>query len=71
MIAKDRARPAGPEGDFGGHTLRSDFVSGEAQRGIALPALMAMAGHRSVASVAGYFQAEAAASNPAGRLLDE
>ena len=38
--------------------------------GIALPALMAMTGHRSVASVIGYFQTDGVADNPAARLLE-
>ncbi|WP_288496316.1 site-specific integrase [uncultured Stenotrophomonas sp.] len=71
VIVKKRAKLAGVEGDFGGHSLRSGFVTEGAHRGIALPALMAMTGHRSVASVVGYFQAGTAALNPAARLLDE
>ncbi|HDX0901926.1 TPA: site-specific integrase [Stenotrophomonas maltophilia] len=70
-IVKDRARLAGLEGNFGGHSLRSGFVTEGAQRGVALPALMAMTDHRSVASVVGYFQAGAAHANPAACLLDE
>lgn len=70
-IVKDRARLAGLEGDFAGHSLRSGFVTEGAQRGVALPALMAMTDHRSVASVVGYFQAGSAHANPAARLLDE
>lgn len=70
VIVKDRARLAGLEGDFGGHSLRSGFVTEGAQRGIALPALMAMTDHRSVASVIGYFQAGGAHLNPASNILD-
>lgn len=69
-IVKDRARLAGLEGDFGGHSLRSGFVTEGARRGITLPALMAMTDHRSVASVIGYFQAGSSESNPAANLLD-
>lgn len=70
-IVKERARLAGLEGDFAGHSLRSGFVTEGANRGVALPALMAMTDHRSVASVVGYFQAGSANANPAARLLDE
>lgn len=70
-IVQRRARLAGLEGDFGGHSLRSGFVTEGARQGIALPALMAMTEHRAVASVMGYFQAGSAANNPAARLLGE
>ncbi len=69
-IVKKRAKMAGLEGDFGGHSLRSGFVTEGARRGISLPALMAMTDHRSVASVVGYFQAGSVGHNPAARLLD-
>lgn len=61
---------AGLEGDFGGHSLRSGFVTEGARQGIALPALMAMTEHRAVSSVIGYYQAGEASQNPAARLLD-
>ncbi len=65
-----RAALAGLEGDFGGHSLRSGFVTEGGRQGVALPALMAMTEHRSVASVMGYFQAGSSAANPAAHLLD-
>lgn len=70
-IVQRRARTAGLEGDFGGHSLRAGFVTEGARQGIALPALMAMTEHRSVASVAGYFHAGEAPSNPAAQLLED
>jgi len=70
-IVQRRAALAGLEGDFGGHSLRSGFVTEGGRQGIALPALMAMTEHRSVASVIGYFQAGNAADNPAAHLLDK
>ncbi|HEY2346384.1 MAG TPA: site-specific integrase [Xanthomonadaceae bacterium] len=70
-IVRRRAALAGVEGDFGGHSLRSGFVTEGGRRGIALPALMAMTEHRSVASVIGYFQAGTAADNPAARVLED
>lgn len=69
-IVQRRAALAGLDGDFGGHSLRSGFVTEGARQGVALPALMAMTDHRSVASVIGYFQAGAAPDHPAARLLD-
>lgn len=69
-IVQRRAHQAGLVGDFGGHSLRSGFVTEGGRQGVALPALMAMTEHRSVASVLGYFQAGGAADNPAAHLLD-
>ncbi|GAB3778939.1 site-specific integrase [Dyella agri] len=71
MIVQRRARLAGLEGNFGGHSLRSGFVTEGARQGIALPALMAMTEHRSVGSVVGYFQAGGVTDNPAARLLGD
>lgn len=68
-IVQRRAALAGLEGDFGGHSLRSGFVTEGARQGVALPALMAMTDHRSVASVVGYFQAGNVTDNPAANLL--
>lgn len=70
-IVQRRAQLAGLEGDFAGHSLRSGFITEGARQGVALPALMAMTDHRSVASVVGYFQAGGATDNPAARLLDD
>jgi len=69
-IVQRRARLAGLEGDFGGHSLRSGFVTEASRQGVALPEIMQLTEHRSVSSVVGYFQAGAAADNPAARLLD-
>lgn len=68
-IVQRRAQLAGLAGDFAGHSLRSGFVTEGGRQGIALPALMAMTEHRSVASVVGYFQAGGVETNPAARLL--
>ncbi len=69
-IVQRRASQAGLSGDFGGHSLRSGFITEGGRQGIALPALMALTEHRSVAQAIGYFQAGDASSNPAARLLD-
>lgn len=71
MIVQRRARLAGLEGDFGGHSLRSGFVTEACRRGVALPAIMEMTEHRSVGSVLGYFHTGTASANPAARLLEE
>lgn len=70
-IVQRRARLAGLAGDFGGHSLRSGFVTEASRQGVALPAIMQLTEHRSVSSVVGYFQAGGATSNPAARLLDD
>lgn len=70
LIIQRRAALAGLAGDFGGHSLRSGFITEGARQGIALPALMAMADHSSVASVIGYYQGGRAADNPAARLAE-
>ncbi|HEY1138433.1 MAG TPA: site-specific integrase [Xanthomonadaceae bacterium] len=69
-VVQRRARQAGLEGDFGGHSLRSGFVTEASRQGVSLPAIMQLTEHRAVSSVVGYFQAGSAADNPAARLLD-
>jgi len=54
-IVQRRARLAGLAGDFGGHSLRSGFVTEASRQGVALPAIMQLTEHRSVSSVVGYF----------------
>ncbi|GAB2655413.1 site-specific integrase [Arenimonas aestuarii] len=70
-IVQRRARQAGLEGDFGGHSLRSGFVTEASRQGVALPAIMQLTEHRAVSSVIGYFQSGGATSNPAARLLED
>lgn len=70
-IVQRRAERAGLDGNFGGHSLRSGFITEGGRQGIALPALMAMTEHRAVASVIGYFQAGGVTENPAARLLGD
>ena len=70
-IVQRRARLAGLEGDFGGHSLRSGFVTEASRQGVSLPAIMQLTEHRAVSSVIGYFQTGGAASNPAARLLED
>ncbi|CAD7735262.1 Tyrosine recombinase XerC [Xanthomonas hydrangeae] len=70
-IVQRRARLAGLEGDFGGHSLRLGFVTEASRQGVALPAIMQLTEHRSASSVVGYFQAGGAIGNPAARLLED
>ncbi len=70
-IVQRRARLAGLAGDFGGHSLRSGFVTEASRQGVALPAIMALTEHRAVSSVVGYFQAGGVADNPAAHLLED
>ena len=70
-IVQRRARHAGLEGDFGGHSLRSGFVTEASRQGVSLPAIMQLTEHRAVSSVIGYFQTGGATANPAARLLDD
>ena len=69
-IVKKRCALAGLEGDFAAHSLRSGYVTEAVQQAIPLAETMAMTGHRSVASVLGYFRASVQDSR-AARLLDE
>lgn len=69
-IVQRRARLTGLEGDYGGHSLRSGFVTEASRQGISLPAIMHLTEHRAVSSVVGYFQSGGATGNPAARLLE-
>lgn len=69
-IVQRRACQAGLEGDFGGHSLRSGFVTEASRQGVSLPAIMQLTEHRAVSSVLGYFQTGSSSSNPAARLLE-
>jgi integrase len=69
-IVQRRAKLAGLEGDFGGHSLRSGFVTEAGRQGVPLAAVMQMTEHRAVSSVVGYFQAGCAELNPAASLLE-
>jgi integrase len=66
-LVQCRARQAGLEGDFRGHSLRSGFVIEASLKGLALPEITE---HRAVSSVMGYFQAGAIGDNPVARLLE-
>lgn len=69
-IVKRRCVSAGIEGAFSAHSLRSGFVTEAGRQGMPLGETMAMTGHRSAASLVGYFRHGVQASN-AARLLED
>ena len=68
-IVKARCELAGIEGSFAAHSLRSGFVTEAGRQNVSLGETMAMTGHRSVATVVGYFRSEGGLSNRAANLL--
>lgn len=68
-IVKKRCVLAGVEAKFSAHSLRSGFVTEAGRQGVPLGETMAMTGHRSMASLVGYFRADGDAAKSA-RLLD-
>ncbi|EJE52899.1 site-specific recombinase XerD [Acidovorax sp. CF316] len=68
-IVQERAQAAGLPDGFSAHSLRSGFVTEAATQKVPMADTMAMTGHRSVASLLGYFRASDA--SPAARLLEE
>jgi integrase len=70
-IIKRRALAAGLAGDWAGHSIRSGFVTEAGKQRIPLGDVMAMTDHTNVGSVAGYYQAGAAETNPAATLLSK
>lgn len=70
LIIQRRAKRAGRDGDFGGHSPRSGFITEGGRQGIVLAALTALTGHQSVAAAIGCFQSGTATTNLAARMLD-
>jgi integrase len=68
-IVKKRCALAGIDEGFSAHSLRSGFVTEAGRQQIPLGETMAMTGHRSPASVVGYFR-HAVLDSAGGRLLD-
>ena len=69
-IVLERCALAGMDGDFSAHSLRSGFVTEAGRQNVPLADTMALTGHRSVATVLGYFRADTSLNSPAARLLD-
>jgi integrase len=71
LIVQRRAALAGFDPRrFGGHSLRSGFVTTAGRQGVSLGDSMALSGHRSTAIALRYHQAGAVLRNPAARLAD-
>jgi len=68
-IVKKRCLLAGMEEDFSAHSLRSGFVTEAGRQQIPLGETMDLTGHRSTASVVGYFRKHSMNSK-ASHLLD-
>lgn len=71
LIVKARARRAGLDGDFSGHSLRSGFVTEAGRQGAPLAEVMRLSGHRSVPQALAYYQSGDVLRSPAASLLDE
>lgn len=70
-IVKKRALMAGLDSSiFGGHSLRSGFITEAGRQGKALADAMALSGHRTISVALGYHQAGSVIHNPAARLMD-
>jgi integrase len=70
-MIKRRAKLAGVDGDWGGHSLRSGFITEAGRSQVPLAEVMAMSDHRQVATVVGYHQAGALLTSRAASLLKE
>ncbi len=69
-VVKKRAEMAGLDpAAFGGHSLRSGFITESGRRKIALGDAMALSGHKSVPVAQGYYQSGDVLNNLAGELL--
>lgn len=69
-IVKKRAALAGLDPSvFGGHSLRSGFITEAGRQGKSLGDTMALSGHKTVRVALGYHQAGNAINNPAARLM--
>ena len=71
LIVRARAQLAGLDPAFSAHSLRSGFVTEAAAQNIPMPETMALTGHRSPASVIGYFRQGEVLGLKAARLMDE
>ena len=69
-VVMERCALAGIDGDFSAHSLRSGFVTEAGRQNVPLAETMAMTGHRSVATVLGYFRSESTLTSGAARLLE-
>jgi integrase len=70
-LIQRRAHRAGLTSAIGGHSLRAGFVTEAGAQGVPLAEVMALTGHRSVASVIGYHRTGTATDGAAARLLED
>ena len=56
---------------FGGHSLRSGFITEAARSGANMGDAMALSGHLSVSVASGYYRQAMVLENPAGKLFSE
>lgn len=69
-IVQKRCAIAGLEGQYSAHSLRAGFVTEAGRQNLPLADTMALTGHRSVATVLGYFRSEAALTSAVSRMMD-
>jgi integrase len=69
LIVKRRAQLAGLEGNYGAHSLRSEFVTESGRQNVPMKEAMAMTGHRSVQTFLRYFQNRLSADQRRGGSL--
>ncbi len=70
-IVRRRARRAGVDGNWAGHSLRSGFVTEAGKQNVPLGDVMAMTDHRKVDTVLGYFKAGQLSRTLVGNLFDK
>lgn len=70
QVVKRRARLAGIEGDWAGHSLRSGFVSEAGRQRAPLGEVIALTEHRHLGTALGYFQAGSLLTTRTARLLE-
>jgi len=71
QIVKKRARLASISDDLSAHSLRSGFATEANSRGVSIDQGMALSGHRSVTTYAGYQRPATSPNSRATRLADE
>ena len=69
-VVKARAAQAGLDPEpFGGHSLRSGFITEGGRQGKTLGDVMALSGHKTASVALGYYQAGAVILNSAAQLV--
>lgn len=68
-IVRERAALAGLSNQFAAHSLRSGFVTEAARQNVSIGETMALTGHRSSATLMGYFRAAESQRSAAAKLF--